>query len=264
MKKTIFLAACLSCVLQLQAQFSIRTNVPTLMLGLVEESESGLFPDSSYSSNRFVFTIQGDLSLAYQVNSWEFSLGLGYQLSRWNQRFDAPMEDVKALVGSQSLSDSSDILGKIGYSGRYYIVPLGAKYFFDKEAPISAFLSMQIQPAFAYQRIATAKFFEDGSFLGLRVASEEDPILRAETEDYFLSQTNSFAMDGKMEFGFRFLGGKSRFGLDLSLGYQHGLVRRHTQMGLPRSVYVSMGLRYVISNKTSKVSAPESLPNPSE
>jgi hypothetical protein len=264
MKKTIFLAACLSCALQLYAQFSIRTNVPTMMLGFVEDSDIELMQDNSYSNNRFVFTIQGDLSLAYQVNSWEFSLGMGYQLTQWNQRFDAPLEDVKAFIGSKSLSDSSDVLGKISYSGRYYIVPLGAKYFFDKEAPVSAFLSLQIQPAFAYQRIATAKFFDDGSFLGLRAVSEEDPILQAETEDYFLRQTNSFAMDGKGEFGFRFWGGKSRFSLDLSLGYQHGLVRRQAQMGLPRSVYVSMGLRYVISNKTPSVSAPQSLPNPSE
>lgn len=249
MKKNILFSIFFLSFGQLWGQFSLGADAFGMTLARAEQKDIGLPLDTAYSDTRFVFAAQSNLSMGYRLKRWEFSLGVGYRQSNWNQRFHASPQEIKDFVGSSSLSDSSDYFGKMRYTGRYYTLPIGAKYLIGakKESWISAFVAAQLVPSFAYQRLARPKFF-DFPFL-FPIRSEEDPALVVATEAYFTPKASKFVLDAKLEIGLRVWGRAQRTCGDLSLGYFQGLKPLHEQMGSPRGMFCNFAFHYFFLKK---------------
>lgn len=247
MKKVIFSCFCLLGFLQLKGQFSIGADIFGASFARMNQEDIGLPLDSSYSNSRALFTGQSNFSFGYRYKNWEFSLGAGYRQSNWNQRFKAFPQEIKDFVGSNSDSDSSDYFGKMRYTGRYYVLPIGAKYLIGAKnnSWIKAFVAAQLVPTFAYQRLASPKFL-NYNFL-FPTEAQEDPALVEATRAYFLPKVSDFILDAKLEFGAR-VGGKQTC-LDFSLGYLHGFKPLHAQMGPPKGMFVNLAFRYFFLKK---------------
>ena len=81
---------------------------------------------------------------AYKIKRWEISLGCGYGNNIWKQKFDAPTEDLKALLGLSAIPDSSDILRRVSYDSKLITLPIGVKYLFGNapDSWVNAFFSL--------------------------------------------------------------------------------------------------------------------------
>lgn len=256
MKKILFALLFLPVSIQLYSQFSIGADLVGLGFSNAYQREIGLTLDTALAPRRIVFFVNSSISGAYRHKQWEFSLGLGYGTNYWKQKFNAPTDEVKAFLGSNTQSDSSDYLAKITFTNQLVTLPIGVKYLMDRnpERWVTAFVSLELTPGFTYNQTTEAGFFNRPSFFlfPFRTKVEEDAALVALTEAYFDAKTNHFLLDSKFELGMRIWGRKRKFCVDLSLGYSQGLIALHQQMGLGGGYFGNLGLRFFLKNREKK------------
>jgi hypothetical protein len=252
MKKTSICILLFLAFLEVHAQFSLGADLLGMGLSRSAQNEEVLRLDTNLASSRLVFSINANLVGAYKFKHWEFSLGVGHENYFWKQKFDAPTEDLKALIGSNSLSDSSDILRRITYSSKLITLPVGVKYLFGNkpDAWANAFLSIRLTPTFTHKQKADPVFRDKTSFL-FPVAVDEDPALVDATKAYFLAKVNTFLLDGKAEAGFRLWGNKRKYAVDFSIGYLYGFIPLHEQMGSTKGLFGNLALRFFFKSKSS-------------
>ncbi len=255
MKKTSICILLFLAFLEVHAQFSLGADLLGMGLPRAQQKEAGLMVDSTLSNSRLVFLVYSNLVGAYKVKNWEFSVGIGHEYMAWNQKFNTPTEEVKAFVGSNSQSDSSDLLKKVSYSSNLIPTPIGAKYLFEREPGswANGFISLQLIPAFAFQRTASPIFNKQYALLFIpyygRVS--EDPELVEATQAYFQPKINSILLDAKAEAGFRLWGRKRKYAVDLSIGYLYGFIPLHEQMRSAKGPFGNLALRFFFKSKSS-------------
>lgn len=257
MKKALLALLFLPMCGQLYGQFSIGADLVSLGFSDARQREIGLMPDTALAPRRIVFCVNTSISGAYKHKNWEFLMGVGYGTNYWKQKFDAPTDQVKAFLGSNTTSDTSDYLAKITFTNQLVTLPIGVKYLVGRDPKrwVNGFFSLTLMPGFTYNEEAVAGFFNRPSsiFFPFRTQVEEDPALVALTEAYFESQINHFLLDSRLEAGIRIWGRKRKFCVDLSLGRTRGLIALHQQMGSSRGFFGSLGLRFFLKSRVEPV-----------
>lgn len=249
MKKTLFIAYLLVFTFKAQGQFSIGADILGVNLSKIRQNEIGLTADSTLSKSRLAYALNAQAVAGYRWNSWEFSLGLGYQKYSWKQKFKSPAAEVAALLGPTPPFDSTLYLGNVAYKSQMYTLPLGVKYLlkYDSSSRFNVFLSFQIIPAIAFDRVAKSEFFHE-NVLGADAATG----LTAATDAYFGSQVNTVYLEGKTELGVRFWNKKQTFSVDISMGYLRGGSTLHKQMQAGSGYVCRLGCRYFFNSKVAE------------
>lgn len=252
MKKTSICILLFLAFLEVHAQFSLGADLLGMGLSRSAQNEAVLRLDTNLAPSRLVFSINANLVGAYKFKHWEFSLGLGHGNYFWKQKFDAPTEDLKVLLGSNSQSDSSDILRRVTYTTRFVTLPVGVKYLFGNKPDswANVFMSIRLTPTFTHHKKANPVFWDRSSFI-FPSTVEEDPALVDATKAYFLAKVNSFLLDGKAEAGFRLWGNKRKYAVDFSIGYLYGFIPLHEQMGSTKGLFGNLALRFFFKSKSS-------------